>query len=258
MSNQTIPNIYVYCDRWCERCAFASKCEGYAATEKFTGDKLRKKERENRLFWNRLREYLKESSEYINNRAKEKGKDLLLFEDVPRQVKFDLFQRKAVSNDVLKAGRKYEDKVDDLLDKLVDNGLLAVVETGSGGAYKIIGTPENGIDPFWVNEMLTVILRYQLQLYLKISRGYYSRGKAAENTEDSAAFSNDATGAIKSAVELIERSLAAWFVCLKAFAVRFHDEIEDILFLLTTIKNNLIKEFPEASSFVRPGLDEFF
>ena len=28
-----IPGIYNYCDRWCERCAFTSRCSNYALAE---------------------------------------------------------------------------------------------------------------------------------------------------------------------------------------------------------------------------------
>jgi len=38
VNNQNnIPGIYNYCDRWCERCNFTSKCANYSITnEKFS------------------------------------------------------------------------------------------------------------------------------------------------------------------------------------------------------------------------------
>ncbi len=256
MNNNLIPGIYLYCDRWCERCAFASRCEGYAAPRKLSDGQLKEQEEKNRLFWLRLSENLPQAVSYIQKAASEKGIDLLRFENIPRQVKFDLFQRKAVSNDVLKAGRRYEDKVDDLLDELTEQGVLVFAETELGGAFRFSGEMSGEPEKQWVNDVLAVIVRYQLQLYLKISRAYYSRGKAAEESAESKSFSDDALGVVKSTAELIDRSLSAWFVCLNVFPDRFRSGIEEILFLLTAIKNNLLKEFPAALSFVRPGLDK--
>ena len=34
MGYDLIPGIFLYCDRWCERCAFSAKCEAYVYSEK--------------------------------------------------------------------------------------------------------------------------------------------------------------------------------------------------------------------------------
>lgn len=31
--NKIVPGIYLYCDRWCEMCAFTTKCEAFTANK---------------------------------------------------------------------------------------------------------------------------------------------------------------------------------------------------------------------------------
>ncbi len=255
MKENSIQNIYAYCDRWCEKCAFGSRCEGFVSNENITKEKQIEKDERNRKFWEKVQRFSLEANDFIERTAKLKGVNLLEFEGIPHQVKFDLFQRKAVSNTVLKAGRQYEDRVDDWLDKLTEQKRLVVVETAMGGAYRVKINLQNGFKPDWVNQMLGVLLRYQLQLYLKISRGYYSKGNAEKNAENSREATADSLGVVKEVVDLVDRSMAAWYVCMQAIPDQDDAEIEAILVLLVRIKNKLIKEFPKAKGFVRPGFD---
>lgn len=256
MKEKMIQDIYAYCDRWCEKCAFGSRCQGFVSNKNSTKEERVEKDEQNRQFWDRVQQLSLEANDFIEKNAKVKGVDLLAFEGIPHQVKFDLFQRKAVSNKVLKAGRQYEDRVDDWLDKLTEQNRLVIVETAMGGAYQVKTSLKNGFSADWVNQMLGVLLRYQLQLYLKISRGYYSKGKAEENTESSREAMVDSLGVVKETIELIDRSMAAWYVCMQAIPTQDDAEIEGILILLMRIKNNLMIAFPEAKGFVRPGFDE--
>jgi len=48
-----IPGIYNYCDRWCERCAYTSKCFLFATEKKqFPDDGA--KDISNEAFWKRM------------------------------------------------------------------------------------------------------------------------------------------------------------------------------------------------------------
>lgn len=50
-----IPGIFLYCDRWCERCAFSAKCEAYVSSEKDQSIEARLQNDEvNREFWEKL------------------------------------------------------------------------------------------------------------------------------------------------------------------------------------------------------------
>lgn len=69
-----IPGIFNYCDRWCERCSYTSRCSNYAISEqhfsKSDGNF------ENETFWNELREIFQLTIEMIRESMEEYGIDL--------------------------------------------------------------------------------------------------------------------------------------------------------------------------------------
>ena len=103
-----------------------------------------------------------------------------------------------------------------------------------------------------LNKIFELVLRYQLQVYLKLSRMFYSKGR--EGNEQEEGIEADRPDAVaKTTLELIMRSLSAWSVIL----VQFKNDslILDIMILLLRLKNNITAEFPEAEKFKRIGLD---
>ncbi len=53
-----ISGIYNYCDRWCERCAFTSRCMNFAMSRKYTDDP-EASDITNEKFWQNLSEFRK-------------------------------------------------------------------------------------------------------------------------------------------------------------------------------------------------------
>ena len=251
-----IENIYAFCDRWCERCAFGARCEAFAANEAIRKpENLVADDEKNRLFWERTEADLPEALLYIDQKAQEKKADLKDFPGISTRAKFDLFQRKAVNNMVLKAGRRYEDLVDDFLDEAADAGKIAMDELQPGSVFKLTDDRFAEEKKQEANDLIAVVMRYQLQLYLKLSRAYYSRGREEEEGETTAGGMTESDGTAKVCLLLINRSLAAWHGLLEFFPDKA-DDINEILFLLVRMKNRLEEEFPRAYQFVRPGFDE--
>ncbi len=248
LNNKTnyIPNIYNFCDRWCQRCGFTNNCEASAVPDNIKVDDVK-----NRIFWQDIEKHLLEIQKMVIETAAEKALSLTEFEAPKQKKNFDLFQRDAKSNNILKAGRLYEDMVDDWFDDAIENNIIEIVETPSGSAHKLV--KENLIEnSSQVNDMLEVVLRYQLQVYLKLSRTFYSRGVEAE-TEKTEAL--DSLGTAKAILSLLDRSLAAWGIILQNRQFDF-DSAFDMLLLIIRLRNNINLEFPDARKFVRPGLDE--
>ncbi len=243
-----ITHIFNFCDRWCARCAYTSRCEAFVPAGKNTDDET------NRLFWKQLEQQLPKTIHWLNQHAEAKEVSLTAF-DPPKQKKnFDLFQRDAKSNTVLKAGRLYEDLVDDWFDEAVEQFGLQTVETDQGAAIRMPEGKKDSLD-MKTDDLFEVILRYQLQVYLKLSRCFYSRGKEVE-TEDSEMEIKDSVGAAKSTLVLLDRSMAAWKLVLDTLP-ESADSIFEILVLLQRLCYNIELEFPEAREFVRPGFDEY-
>jgi hypothetical protein len=72
-----ISGIYNYCDRWCERCSFSSRCFLYA-TEQADPDFADPEVRDitNEKFWKKLRSIFQSTAEMISEWAAEAGVDL--------------------------------------------------------------------------------------------------------------------------------------------------------------------------------------
>ncbi len=248
---EKIENIYAFCDRWCERCAFGSRCEAFAASEKIRKpENMVADDEKNRIFWENLEARLDEVTRRIQAKANERDVDLSVFEGVSTKAKFDLFQRKAINNMVLKAGRLYEDKVDDFLDGRADAGQIAMDTLQQGSVFKMTSGSLSEADKQDGNDGIAIVMRYQLQLYLKLSRAYYSKGREQEEgAEKTGVIESD--GTVKVALMLINRSLVSWEGLQKYFPEQA-SEIDEILFLLTRMKNHLEDEFPRAIGLIWP------
>ena len=70
-----IPSIFNYCDRWCERCAFTSRCRVYAM-ENEGPDDPESRDITNAKFWRKLELIFKQTHEMIEQWAKDAGVDL--------------------------------------------------------------------------------------------------------------------------------------------------------------------------------------
>ena len=240
-----IPDIYNFCDRWCQRCGFTINCEASVMSDNIQVDDVK-----NISFWKDIEKHLPEIQKLVIETADEKDLSLTEFEAPKQKKNFDLFQRDAKSNNILKAGRLYEDMVDDWFDDAIDNNIIEIVETPHGSAHKLVADAqiENRNQ---LNDMFEVVLRYQLQVYLKLSRTFYSRGVEAETEETEAL---DSLGTAKAILSLLDRSLAAWGIILQNRQFDY-DSAFDMLLLIIRLRNNINLEFPDARKFMRPGLD---
>src|SRR5215216_7733942 len=70
-----IPDIYNYCDRWCERCPLTSRCLVYA-TEQEDNDSPENRDIRNEAFWRKLSAILQETREMIIEWSRKAGIDL--------------------------------------------------------------------------------------------------------------------------------------------------------------------------------------
>ena len=71
-NQEHISGIYNYCDRWCERCPFTSRCLNFEMSEEKFGD-LQSTDVTNEAFWEKLGETLHETMTMVKEMAAEKG-----------------------------------------------------------------------------------------------------------------------------------------------------------------------------------------
>ncbi len=245
-----IPGIHNYCDRWCERCAFTSRCMSYALSEE-EFDSPESRDIDNQAFWDKLHGVFATTVEMVKEKARELGIEV---DDGDRQEAAEETERvhkAAKEKPCSQAAMKYLRMVDDwfksnqglLEDKAEELQMLAQAD--------IPGTkPAN--EAVSIRDCLEVIRWYQHQIYVKLCRA--ASGTIRSKIDDLECIQEDADGSAKVALIGIERSTAAWAGLLP----HFPDQEHSLLHLLATL-NRLLRQveaaFPRARAFRRPGFD---
>src|ERR1700752_3193755 len=108
-----ISGIYNYCDRWCERCQFTSKCLLYA-TEKADPDFDDPETRDitNEKFWRKMHEIFRSTAEMISEWAAEAGVDLDAADNDEAIAEHERVMQAAKQDELWKAARRYADSVE--------------------------------------------------------------------------------------------------------------------------------------------------
>jgi len=245
---QYINGIFNYCDRWCERCPLASECGNYAPYFEGSTEELLTRDKKNRQFWNSVDNRTGEALAFTEKIAKEQKVDVSDVEVIDTRKKFDLFQGEAKTNEVLRVGRKYEDQVDDWFDDACEKYPLRAEDVTISELKLAPDAPFENVEE--LNNMIEVVFRYQLQIYLKLSRAFFSKGKEELDQQEG----EDSNGAARMIIELIDRSLVGWHVFYNSF-IKEQESILPIMFTLLSIRNRLLKEFPAVMEFKRAGFD---
>ena len=245
---QYINGLFNYCDRWCERCPLASECGNYAPYFEGGQAALLNRDKENQLFWNEVDSRAGEVLAFTEKMAKAQGVDISDVEVIDTRKKFDLFQGEAKTNEVLRVGRKYEDQVDDWFDEAAEKYPLRAEDIAVSELKLDPKAPFENTEE--INNMIEVVFRYQLQIYLKLSRAFFSKGKEELGEQEG----EDSNGAARLIVEFIDRSLAGWHVFYNSFTEE-QTSILPIMFTLLSIRNRILKEFPSVMAFKRVGFD---
>lgn len=243
-----IPGIHSYCDRWCERCAFTTKC-AVSAIEK--ADKSNTNmDVKNKAFWDSLDEMFSISLEMINETAKELGVDLSA---VDHNFEIELKDQETASktHPLAQEAMDYTIAVDQWFQTATEilqakeNQLNLLSELGFSDA-------EIRRDGLAIKDSIQVVQYYFRQVYVKLRRALFS---AQARPELLAEFPRDSDGSAKVALIGIDRSISAW-ANLRNHLPEDEDIILDILIKLARLRNNTETAFPAARSFKRPGFDD--
>jgi hypothetical protein len=245
-----IPGIYNYCDRWCERCAFTSRCMNYALSED-EFDSPQARDISNQAFWDKLVGIFATTLEMVKEKAREMGIDVDAIDLQEAAEQTERVHKAAREQPCSRAAMKYIRMVDDWFKS--NKGLL---EDKSDELQALAQADIPGTQPadeaVSIRDCLEVIRWYQHQIYVKLCRA--ASGTIRSKTEDLECVQEDADGSAKVALIGIERSTAAWAGLL----AHFPDQEHSLLNLLATLKRLLRQveaAFPNARTFLRPGFD---
>ena len=246
-----IQSIYNYCDRWCERCPFTSRCLNFAMDSEEFGDQ-EAHDINNEAFWQRLTETFQMTLELLHEAAEEEGIDLESIDAKEFEEQERVNKELAKNHQCSRTAKLYSEMVDDWFDSAKDifgheddePDLEVSADIGNVD-------PAEEISDF--GEAVEVVRWYQHLIYVKLMRAI--RGELDERLEVLDEFPKDSDGSAKVALIALDRSIAAWGEIRNLFPHRDND-ILDILVHLEQLRRNAEKAFPEARAFIRPGFDK--
>lgn len=256
MGDLKIPGIYNYCDRWCERCTFTSRC---AVFENELDAPTGVHDLDNKAFWDRLaenfskaREILKQAAEHYHIDLKaiaQEANDIDLKQKILRQESRDhpigelSFQYSKLSMDWLKRQPGMLDRLEEM-----KADLTIGVESIEASKEKIA----------LIKDSLSIIKWYETFIHVKLMRALTGKMNAFDDAFgglENSAYGSDSDGSAKIALIGIDRSMNAW---IKLFELlpQHEDEFLTVLGLLDKLKKLSLEEFPNAMNFRRPGFDD--
>ena len=245
-----IPGIYNYCDRWCERCPFTSRCMNFALSEKEFSDP-QTHDINNETFWEKLSEIFQLTLEMVKETAQEQGIDLDSLDLQQAADEHKTIRNSAENHECPCAAKVYGQMVNDWFDSAKDLFDQKADDLGLQVRLELPGyDPAEEADN--LKDSVDIIRWYQHFIYVKLVRAV--QGKLEETPQSLDEFPKDSDGSAKVALIAIDRSIAAWGQMREHFPQR-RDDILDILVHLDRLRSKTETLFPDARAFVRPGFD---
>jgi hypothetical protein len=261
-TNGYIPGIYNYCDRWCERCAFTSRCKSFAMELRVTETSTDKSEGasepdlSSKAFWDELNETMRSTLEYLRalNPAEEEDRRIVNDQQwEERKKKDEELEAEAGQTPLSIAAWAYSEAVETWMEEhkeLLDTK-FAELETRIrlDAAAKRAATETD-----LIRDAIEIIRWYEAQIWVKLMRAI--TGKISESeAEKVSGLQSDSAGSAKVALIGMDSSLSAWEQLHFIFP-EHTDEFINILLQLDRLRKQAELEFPSARAFVRAGFDD--
>jgi hypothetical protein len=233
-----IPGIYNYCDRWCEKCAFTSRCLNYKNLK--DAGLLEDVDLNNPRFWESLAAVFSDTVHLLNETSNKYKIDLNNPEIEKNAIKSKLIESKNHSLVVL--ANDYSSILETFFEKW-ENQILSILDT-------ITDEEKTGS----IVDSIDVARWYQHFIPAKINRAVDSKLNLTLSHSEIEEI-NDALGSAKVALVSIERSMSALAMLYTDLPLLL-DDIIPILSYLEILNKKVRNYFPKAYQYIRPGLDE--
>lgn len=245
-----IPGIYNYCDQWCQRCGFTSRCLSFAARRDEFPDGVTP-DIDSEAFWESFTETMSSSLELLRKMAVEDGIDLEEIDYDEIDAEREELERTVDEHPLTKAAEGYAWGVKDWF----DHNAAAFEQKGEELEMFVrlnIGSADVSGQMERIGEAVEVIQWYQFFILDKVVRALYGRFHPFAPEVDESP--HDADGSAKICLIAIERSIGAWAVLLRAFP-QLQTENLELLAQLERLGKSVELQFPKARAFQRPGFD---
>ena len=247
-----IDGIYNYCDRWCERCTFTSRCRNFEGIRKMSPEE---QDIANKAFWDKIGKNFETAAKLLHKAAAKFGIDL---DAVADSEKDDFLTKKrndrnaAKNHPLAKLTLLYIQKGKALLEneeliKRRGDEIISRVELGIMSEEQASGEVSVMED---CREIITWYLHF---IHVKFMRALMGNLED-DGWHEASGFQRDCDGSAKIAMISIDKSIEAWALMLQ-FMPAAEDEIIGLLAMLQQARRIAELEFPKAKSFVRPGFD---
>ena len=252
-----IEGIFNYCDRWCERCPFTSRCLNFGMGEMhFPDGEI--PDLENAAFWKGLEEIFRVTMEVMTRVAEERGLDLTMSdEDDEEWAKIkaanDAGMERAANHSCALSAQEYAALADAWLGDSAD--AFADKETELNDLLRLNVAPDQAEEQAAsIEDAVEVIRWYQIFIEVKLRRALQGQEDEADDAEFWEEYPKDSDGSAKVALIAMERSISAWGLLLRLFP-EHETALLEILAQLDRTKRMTEKQFPAARAFARPGFD---
>lgn len=258
-----IPGIHNYCDRWCERCIFTSRCGVTEIGKEIEAEieiqkQIEKSQEENKEFWKQINDAIENIADLIDDTD----------DEVVEPLKFDYFddddndemeehknhRKKASQQEISIVSLNYEKSVDKWFEQVKDRFNPVFVPETKGFIIKNTNIDDSSILSKLSNAV-EVINWYHIQIYIKIQRAQTSSYDDFESDPEFAEYPKDSDGSAKVALIGIDNSIGAWGT-LHRYLENEKDETMQMLNMLSQLRNAVEQKFPQARGFKRPGFDD--
>ena len=223
-----IVGIYNYCDRWCERCAFTSKCLNYASSKDAP-------DTDGPELWDYLHTVFEATMLMLEEMMEKMGLD-------PEEIK----KMDPPEEPDPKDHQLYK-KVHELSFSIHD--WLEQIKPGTYYDEEIELMPDNEKSRRF-KDALEVVYFYNFFISAKIYRAL-----SIEDYYEKDEIQSDSNGSAKIALIAVDRLIAAWSILMEKMTDH-EDEILKFLISLADIRKQTELTFPMARKFVRPGFDD--
>lgn len=254
MSENLLADIYNYCDSWCERCLFTSRCRSFQLQQEtasgkplHTGDNLIQQLTD---ALNLTKRYVEQVTESTKHLPAEKSPDepAQILEE--KAVHREAYSREAIQHhpaillarDYLRQSGAWLSAEKSLLEQAGRQQVQAVT-LGLRTEQEAMAMLQELADAW------EMIQWYRTLIPIKTQSVLFSLSES-DNTQ----LANYRLGKVKLVLVSVDRSILAWQTIMRYFQDKT-DNLLDLLILLTRLRSALEVLFPDARSFKRPGLD---
>jgi len=265
-----ITGIYNYCDYWCDRCAFKSRCRNYA-DEQALAKGASPRERDdatNQAFWNRLSRKLFEAA--ACGKADERDGDNENWldtdwrdaqdarSDAASEAAITSRERAVNTHPLLRQADVYRRRTGEWL-KRSDADLKSLAEEWMAAAGSGADDTDYEEAALEMGDLIEVVAWYHTLIFPKLACAVGDLAEPVSNQEETAkiireARDYDAAGSGKVALIAVERSIAAW-MRLREILPAQEDALLDLLVMLDRLRRGIRSAVPGAETFQRPGFD---